>query len=405
MLIKPLFITSSFLRKKSPVSIVERAFVKGLSVSGNYNIKIACSDYKRIKWECYEHLIIVPENKVLRYFCAILERLGFNDLINRPDPIWFTWGMKAIRRLSKKDNASRYDYIHSFSLSCSNHLVALKLKEKYGKPFVAHFLDPWYGNPYRPIKSKRLRNKDLEMERDIASNADLIIHDNELIADLWRERYGDLVKDKIHVLPLVFNIPDEKYNIQTNKDKLIISHIGNFNNSRRISEFADALYYLLENNPATKNKIKVYLVGDIPNGQIEYIRKLGLSSIVHFEGSVSEEDCTKYYLMSDVFIAIDSINELPLFFPSKLMKYFYYKKPIIGITPSGSVMEIELKRSRNFSYRHDEIELIAGQLSKLIYNYQEESDKIDKGYWKKFSPDSVAEEYTQIINSLLSSKK
>lgn len=405
MIINPLFITSSFLRKKSPVSIVERAFVKGLSALGTYYIKIACSDYKRIKWDYYEQLIIVPENKILRCFCAILERLGFNDIINRPDPIWFTWGMKAIRQLIKTDNFSRYDYIHSFSLSCSNHLVALRLKEKYGKPFVAHFLDPWYGNPYRPIQSKRLRDKDLEMERDIAINADLIIHDNESIADLWKARYGDLVKDKIYVLPLVFSIPDETYNIPINKDKLIISHIGNFNNSRRITEFADALNYLFENNPSTKSKIKVYLVGDIPNRQIEYIRKLGLSSIVHFEGSVSEEECTKYYLMSDIFVAIDSIDELPLYFPSKLMKYFYYQKPIIGITPSGSVMEIELKRSRNFTYHHNEIELIARQLSRLIYNYQEESDKIDKGYWKKFSPDSVAVEYTQMISSLLSNKK
>ena len=66
------------------------------------------------------------------------------------------------------------------------------------------------------------------MERDIATYADLIIHNSQSMVDSWISRYGDLVRNKIVILSMPISLPDNylyvnKYGISDKKKELFLT--------------------------------------------------------------------------------------------------------------------------------------------------------------------------------------
>lgn len=78
------------------------------------------------------------------------------------------------------------------------------------------------------------------------------------------------------------------------------------------------------------------------------IESSGISPLVNLVGRVTEQECFKYYEESDMFLIVDINCEPNLFYPSKLLKYFCYKKPIIGLTKNDSVVYHELSKTGNY---------------------------------------------------------
>lgn len=400
MKFKALIIAQSFLFKNSTGGQVERAFFENLN-KDIFDFTIICSDSEELIKSNLNDLVIVKEKKILKFLAAGVRRLLIPDLVNLPDYIWFSWGKKAVKTVFKNLDLNSYDYIHSISFPCSNHKAAFYLKEKTGKPWIAQFYDPWYDNPYRKFKTKYLKKMDLQMERKIAESADIILHNNNVIADIWVKRYGEHIGKKIKVLPLSFDSEKVGRNVVEvkNESSLIISHIGNFMLNRTSEVFINAVNILVNDNKIFRDKIKIYYIGLVTDLEKDLINKLGLNDIFNLVGTLPEEDCDKYYSMSDIFLAIDGINDINIFFPSKIMKYFYFKKPIIGITPENSVLDFELKKSRHYSFRNNDIHSICDFLYKALTNYNSLL-YFDQDYWKRFSILNVSGLYEKLISNL-----
>ena len=76
--------------------------------------------------------------------------------------------------------------------------------------------------------------------------------------------------------------------------------------------------------------------------------------------------------------------------------YYYYKKPIIGVTTKGSVMDYDLIKSQNISIYYDDIEETKKMLLKILMNSSIGANN-NKEYWKRFSIESVIEEYEKAL--------
>ena len=60
------------------------------------------------------------------------------------------WRRRARRAALAAIAAERPDALVSFGMPMTDHLLGLDLKRATGLPWLAHFSDPWAGNPHHP---------------------------------------------------------------------------------------------------------------------------------------------------------------------------------------------------------------------------------------------------------------
>ena len=392
---KGVVLTRSFLINDSPGGQILRVLFSHVN-SKCCSLTYYISDIGKHVINHSFNVVNIHEKVWVKYIAAFIRRI-LSDLTFLPGYEWWSWGVKTVKVMEREIAWEDIDYIH---------WAAFQLKKKTGKPWVAHFLDPWVENPYRPFKTKYFKDKDYAMERDIATYADLIIHNSQSMVDSWISRYGDLVRNKIVILSMPISLPDNylyvnKYGI-SDKKKRIISHIGSLTSGRTSEVFIRAVKSFVCKYPELSNLLEVKYVGYVCNKDKSLISKLGLQKYFNLLGQVSEEECIECYINSDAFLAIDSSGSL--FYPSKILKYFYFERPILGIACSGSVLENEMCESKNTFCPIDKTENIELFLLKLLSAYDTITIN-DRNYWRKFLPEQMASQYESLICSLLEKSK
>ena len=86
------------------------------------------------------------------------------------------------------------------------------------------------------------------------------------------------------------------------------------------------------------------------------------------------------------------------------MKYFYYERPILGITPNDTVLEMELRKSGHYFYTPSDVEGISKYIFDAINNYSCICN-FDRDYWKRFSVDNVVGHYLEIIDKYINNSR
>lgn len=406
-MISPLVIGHSYLLERYSTGQVLRSFFERLTDYG-FAPTIVCSksyhnDVNANNLKC--NIVPTYDCQPIRYAIALAKRAIATDFAFLPDYTFFSWAKtSAINKCVKLAVTGKYDYIHSVSIPCSSHLIAAEVKKQVGIPWIASFYDPWYENPYRQIHFQWAKERDKRYEEYIAKNADIIIHTNHVICEEWIKRYGDIVENKLYVLPLVFNELSTTKDVPlTKKNKFVISHIGSLYAGRNASDFICSVNTLLQKHPEIKSDIEINFVGTVPNSDKSLVEQYGLSDIIKYVGFIPENQCISYFTSSDLFVAIDGKEARDIFFPSKIMKYLYYGKPILGLSPHNSVLDQELSLSGNYCFFNEDINGISDFLYKAIISYSSICTN-NKQYWEKFSIKNVAIQYQKIVKQLLSNK-
>ena len=81
------------------------------------------------------------------------------------------------------------------------------------------------------------------------------------------------------------------------------------------------------------------------------------------------------------------------------MDYFYFQKPIIGITPLNGVTSDYLNASGNIAISNGDIESIK-EILKVICVQGPEFINNDKGFWKSFNPEKIGADFLKIAESV-----
>ena len=308
-----------------------------------------------------------------------------------------------IRTCRKYLRVHKVDVIHTVSFPCSSHLIGYELKKEFGLPWIAHFYDPWVDNPLRNIPNSQ-RVKDTRLESLVAEHADSIIHSNHIIKNCWKERYGENVEDKIFIIP--FGYSDEQVKafkpfkgILPQSNKVVVSYIGTCAGDRNFQSLIKAVDMLYQKMPEIKDKIEIRLLGNLLDADRMLIDRLKLWGVITYVGRKPQSELAKYYQESDIFLVIDSPQNRNVFFPSKLVDYFYYQRPILGISPKLGVTNEFLTASRNQCYENNNIEGVAHYFKQAITDF---SPLLiyDKEYYRHFIPSVIDDEYDKVLTAL-----
>ena len=245
------------------------------------------------------------------------------------------------------------------------------------------------------------RSLNKRLERRVAENATLIVHNNEGLANLWRERYGEEVAKKIVVIPLNENFLDECRTFLSleNKDVLQISHIGTFYPFRSAKAFIEGIRFFVESYPQLRNRIKVNFAGRTLSSDVDLINDYQLTDVFNLMGVLSREECEDVYTKSDILLATAEQPFEDYTFPSKIIKYFYYQKPILGVARPSSVLYSELSSAGHQCISPGHLKDMADYLYKAVTDYKSICD-FDKNHWKKFAVSNVAAQYYECIKKI-----
>ena len=349
-----------------------------------------------------EHRFVRYADKSNKYVAAAVRRV-FPDIVNQPDV--YNWGTRksAVKTIEKAIDMSEVDIIHSVSFPCSSHLMGYDLAIKYNKPWIAQFYDPWSDNPYRIFKTLKYRQKDLEMERFVAEHADAIIHTNNVIKDVWAERYGAGVEKKMTVMPMSYELSlyDRAKEIRLKElgEKIVISYIGKLFFDRNLKDVVGALKILREKGVLFEKKLEFRIIGEIHQDDLNRIKEAGLDDVFEIVGYLPQSELEKYYLESDAFLVLDSPQAQNVFFPSKLLDYFIYKRLIIGITPTKGVTHDLLVDSNNVVFENGDVSGLAEFLEKYVSDNVFFSE-FDGNYYEKFYPEALRKAYNDVLKSI-----
>ncbi len=398
-MLKPLFIDNDYQILNSASGQIARNFWEH-QVGSDFQPTIVCTparfDFKS-KWKTIE----VEDRYWIWYLGVGLRKFGLAGLSYLPDMHYFSWAKFVERRMIKSLNRIDFDYIHTLSAPQSTHLIGLKLKEITGKPWVAQFNDPWHDDCDHVYKFKCLSDLDLTLERKVIEQADIIIHTNHVLADMWMERYGNVVKDKMYVVPLNFNIsnlPTVPEGGGYNSDeRLNISHVGEIYSTRSSIDFLKGVSLLFNKYPELRQKLHVTFIGRVKSEDQAACSDMGLNDVIEYIPPMPPEDLYNHYIQSDVFLVIDVNQTRSPAFPSKLMMYHYYRKPIVGVTNPNSIIEEELKKSGHAICYYGCPEQVAEYLYRALTNYNSLTH-FDKTYWETYTVENVSSLYKCLLS-------
>lgn len=392
---KALFILYYFFPENNPGAIQNHRLICALSKKISLDILCSSSGYNT-NFTNSNMFVVNPAkiNFLYRFF-----RQFIPDLFLLPDAERFMW-LPKIKRFSKKIDIGKYSWVHTISFPYSSHLFGKYLKKKYNLFWVAHFYDPLLDSNYRKFRISLFNYFDRKIEKTIAKHADIIILTNKNLLEIWEKRYGNIVKDKLFILPQCTDPKIKTMQELSLKKGRIVNfiHTGNFYGERTLTDLINALVLLKDLDFSLNTLVKFTLIGKISDFEINNIFKHGLNDIFDIIGYVPYNELQSYIMKSDVLLLIDAPSDVNMFFPSKLTEYLSYNKPILGLTPEKSISSCIINEAGHTAIDNKNIKGIAEQINYFINNFESKLN-FDSSFYKKYLPDVVANNYIDIIDS------
>ncbi len=223
------------------------------------------------------------------------------------------------------------------------HLAALALKQRSGRPWIADFRDPLWGNPSR--RSFRAGLIDRVIERMVIHNADAVIANTDASAAMLARRYPAFA-GKISTIWNGFD-PEDRMEPLPHADRVrrIISHVGSLYGSRTPLPFVACLNRLIASGAIQHSSIQFRQFGysdpeclDLTDPIYQSLQAHGcLQAVTHI---IPQHAARQEMLTTDWLLLLDMNEVNPgLQVPAKTFEYIRACRPILALTTPGSSTE------------------------------------------------------------------
>ncbi len=360
----------------------------------------------------YERLInnkeIISEYKDI--INELIEKDNMEELTNTlliPDLSSF-WAMDVLNEIDEVVDFNSIDIIYSTSGPYSDHIIGYFLKERFNKPWICDFRDEWSNNPYADFNKENIFYKIIRsMEINILNKCNKLI----TISDLAKENYiSDLnvSEDKISVITNGYDENDFK-NIKYNKEKnnkFKIIHNGILYMIRTPETFLLAIKKLIDELKIDKDKIEIiFSYTEDKEKWTKYLKENNMESIVTFKEYMPHDESLNLSINSDMLLLIVGQGEKNKgVYTGKVFEYLRMGKPILALSPKGSVVEKLLEETK--SGQNYDFENIAG-ISDYIYRIYTEWERkhentyILNGNINKYERKELTRELVGVFNEEL----
>lgn len=309
------------------------------------------------------------------------------------------WIKPSFRFLKTYLKAHPVDAIVSTGPPHSMHLIAMKLKEAWGIPWIADFRDPWTGiDYYDDLHLTRWADrKHHRLEHKVLTTADKVVSVGWDMAKAL-ERLGAV---QPAVIPNGYDW-DQASTADTSSlsDSFTITHIGIIGANRNKHQLWQALSELTQENEGLHKALKVKLIGQLDQSVLRSINESGLQDHVEVIPYLPHDQVFQAQQSSQVLLLL--INNTPNskgILTGKLFEYLASGRPILCIGPEdGDAARILEENGAgttvNFENKGKMKEVIEDLFQRYLKN---DLPNIHIEAWR-YSRRNLAGEYAELLN-------
>ncbi len=254
------------------------------------------------------------------------------------------WIKPSVKKLSQFLQGHPIDALVTTGPPHSMHLIGMRLKEKFGIPWLADFRDPWTNiDFYNDLKLKpgnRADRKHHFLEKQVLQKADAIT----VVSRGMKEDFKAIVGRDYAVIPNGYDAEDlqpQKEPVPENS-RFVLAHIGSLTRTRNAENLWKVLKELTGEYPDFAEKLLIKNVGKIDLHVLESLKKFGLEEHLQRIDYIPHDKVIAEQRKASVLLLL--VNNTPnarLILTGKLFEYLAARRPVICIGPrDGNAAEV-----------------------------------------------------------------
>ena len=260
-----------------------------------------------------------------------------------PDARMF-WIKPSVKLLSKYLKNNHVDAMVSTGPPHTTHLIALKLKQKFGIKWLADFRDPWTQIDYfhQLDLTNWAEKKHKTLEQKVIHSADQCV----TVSWSWANDFEKISGKKFKVVTNGYDPDDfkEKDNYKIS-EKFTITHIGSLNSDRNPFSFWEALANLKKEISGFESHLEVIQLGPVDSQVLESVKSYGLEkNYKQFKGAPHKEALELMMKSQILLLPLNNTPNIGGVVPGKLYEYLGANRPIIAIgkpdADSGKILKM-----------------------------------------------------------------
>jgi glycosyltransferase involved in cell wall biosynthesis len=262
-------------------------------------------------------------------------------LLQLPDRCW-GWYLPAVRAAEKFLRSEKVDAIFSSGPPWTSHLVAHRLKRKFGLPWLADFRDPWASLMTQRTEPAWWCRLARNMENGCIQSSDLVLCNTDRLCNAFQRRYPHLNPSKFRTLTNGFeDLPLRSSRGKVTSRRLLL-HLGSLYAQRRIDTFLAALAHLQGSGRLSPESFQVIFQGDNDPRFVakatEMVPDLIQSKSVQFRPRRSWQEAWDLLWDADLLLLFQGNHELQV--PAKFYEYLQTGTPIFAVTEEGALADV-----------------------------------------------------------------
>jgi len=313
------------------------------------------------------------------------------------------WVKPSVKYLKNYLKDHPVDAIISTGPPHSMHLIAMKLKEALGIPWVADFRDPWteidyYNDLHLTRRSDRKHHR---LEHEVLTKADKVV----TVAPDGARRLGRLGNRNVGVIYNGFDRDDDAQTTVKQNDKFSITYLGVLSKIQNPENLWQVLGELVKEDADFSKDLQINMIGQIDSSVANAIEEQGLGQHVTYSPYIPHEQVSAVHRSSTLLLLLlmpDSEPRAKGLLTGKLFEYLASGRPILCIGPEdGDAARILKETQSGVTVRFEDKEKMKEVIKALYQKYKEHNLTDNKNdNVEKYTRKAMAGNFSKILNNL-----
>ena len=314
------------------------------------------------------------------------------------------WVKPSVRFLKEYLNEHPVDAIISTGPPHSMHLIAMKLKEALGLPWIADFRDPWteidyYNDLHLTAWADRKHHR---LEQEVLTKADKVV----TVAPDGARRLGRLGNRNVRTIYNGFDRDDDTQTPVNLSEQFTITYLGVLSKIQNPSNLWQALAELIKEDSGFDKNLKINMIGQIDSTVVSSIDENGLTQLVAYSPYMPHDQVSAVHRSSTLLLLLlmpDSEPRAKGLLTGKLFEYMASGRPILCIGPEdGDAARILRETGAGQTVSFEDKEKMKEALKNLYQRYLENTlEGNTNPKVENYSRQVMTQQYAALLNQAI----
>ena len=314
------------------------------------------------------------------------------------------WVKPSVKYLKEYLKEHPVDAIISTGPPHSMHLIAMKLKEDLGLPWIADFRDPWteidyYNDLHLTAWADRKHHR---LEHEVLTKADKVV----TVAPDGARRLGRLGNRNVRTIYNGFDRDDDTQMPVNLSEQFTITYLGVLSKIQNPSNLWQALSELIKEDSGFDKSLKINMIGQIDSTVVSSIDENGLTQHVVYSPYMPHDQVSAVHRSSSLLLLLlmpDSEPRAKGLVTGKLFEYMASGRPILCIGPEdGDAARILRETGAGQTVSFGDKEKMKEALKNLYQRYLENTlEGNTNPKVENYSRQVMTQQYAALLNQAI----